>query len=692
MSSVASDPVQQQAADLETARSQCSFPIVELTHVFHGGRAQWERKQWLMSLVENDPAFDRSDRYFLSRTERFHKGLNRMRRLIEVRNEHGLSKSDLSVVNYASDEYLPLHLHLGMFIPVIQSQASDEQQALWLDDAKQFRIIGCYAQTEIGHGSNLSGLETTATLDKRTDEWVIHSPHLSSAKFWIGGLGKVATHAVVVAKLQIDGKDHGAHPLFVPIRSLEDHKPFPGIVIHDIGPKVGANTMDNGFMQFNHYRIPRENMLMRYAKVSRDGVYTKPIHDKLAYGGMTYVRVILVENSSEILSRACMIAARYLTVRRQGPVKTPGDLEPQALDHLMVQYRIIPLIAQTYAMRFTSNWMDQMYNDLMQRLAKGDVSTLADVHAYSSGLKSYCTTVAINGIEDARKCMGGHGYSMFSGIPDYYNTALPNNTFEGENYLLTQQTAKYLLRQARAARKGMTSTLSVTTDYLGQLREPTLFAKQRWSASHAQDLMRIGTLLEAYSHRAARLVAELMDAANSGVAWESLQVECARVSHAHCQYLVVFCIGQYLDSGSVAELSASTRSTLHRLMCLYSLHTMERDMGDFVEDGFVSAQQATMARTQVRMLLQTLRPDTVGLAEAFAWPDFLLNSALGSSDGRAYERLVECLLQEPLNKEEMQDGVIRSYNESIRPLIRGEVGRWQDPDQASQPAGPRAKI
>jgi acyl-CoA oxidase len=162
-------------------------------------------------------------------------------------------------------------------------------------------------------------------------------------------------------------------------------------------------------MRFDHYRIPRTNMLMRYAKVSRDGVYTRPSHDKLAYGGMTYVRVFIVEGTAEILSRACMIATRYLTVRRQGPIKAPGTLEPQALDHIMVQYRIIPLIAQTYAIRFTGIWMRAMYQDLMQRLERGDISTLADVHAYSSGLKSYCTTISIEGIEDARKCMGGHG-------------------------------------------------------------------------------------------------------------------------------------------------------------------------------------------------------------------------------------------------------------------------------------------
>ena len=70
-----------------------------------------------------------------------------------------------------------------------------------MPDVRNVNILGCYAQTELGHGSNVAGLETTATLDKSTDEWIIHSPTLTSAKFWPGDLGRFSTHAVVFARL-----------------------------------------------------------------------------------------------------------------------------------------------------------------------------------------------------------------------------------------------------------------------------------------------------------------------------------------------------------------------------------------------------------------------------------------------------------------------------------------------------------
>jgi acyl-CoA oxidase len=81
-------------------------------------------------------------------------------------------------------------------------------------------IIGCYLQTELAHGSNVSGLETTATYIPEAKELEIHSPTLSSTKWWIGAVGKTATHGIVQAKLILDGQDYGPHLFFVQLRSL----------------------------------------------------------------------------------------------------------------------------------------------------------------------------------------------------------------------------------------------------------------------------------------------------------------------------------------------------------------------------------------------------------------------------------------------------------------------------------------
>lgn len=99
--------------------------------------------------------------------------------------------------------------------------------------------MGCYAQTELGHGSNVAGIETTATLDMNTDEFVIHSPTPTSTKYWPGGLGIWANHALVFARCIVEENDYGVTAFIVPIRSLETHEPLRGVKVGDIGQKFG---------------------------------------------------------------------------------------------------------------------------------------------------------------------------------------------------------------------------------------------------------------------------------------------------------------------------------------------------------------------------------------------------------------------------------------------------------------------
>jgi acyl-CoA oxidase len=85
---------------------------------------------------------------------------------------------------------------LTPLVTTVREQASDEQQAYWMPKILNYDIIGCYAQTELGHGSNVRGLETTATWDPKNREFEIHSPSLTASKWWNGSMGRTATHAV----------------------------------------------------------------------------------------------------------------------------------------------------------------------------------------------------------------------------------------------------------------------------------------------------------------------------------------------------------------------------------------------------------------------------------------------------------------------------------------------------------------
>lgn len=320
--------------DLERERKNATFSVTRLTHMLDGSPSKTERRRFLEAVIERDPTgiFDNSDNHYLHRTERHVRAMAKGVRLLEIaRKLHIGDESEGDIL--ASDDFpllldaiaddLPLALHWVMFVPNIRSLCDDQQQAKWLPLCRDWRMIGCYAQTELGHGSNIRKLETTATFQKEADggmpggSWVIHSPTLTSTKFWPGTLGRTANHAIVIARL-IDGKgqDHGIHNFLVPLRSMDDHSLLPGVTTGDIGPKIGYNNMDNGYAQFDHVVIPRRNMAMRFAHVDEEGNYTaKQTSDaasKVAYITMMQVRAMIVNGEYDT-----NMWPRYFSIRTQ---------------------------------------------------------------------------------------------------------------------------------------------------------------------------------------------------------------------------------------------------------------------------------------------------------------------------------------------------------------------------------------
>ena len=103
----------------------------------------------------------------------------------------------------------PIGLLYSMFMTAVLTMGSEEQISHWIPLIRDHKLIGAYVQTELGHGSDVGKLETTATLDKSTDEFIIHSPTIASTKYWPGDLGRHASHAMLFARLRIEDNDYG---------------------------------------------------------------------------------------------------------------------------------------------------------------------------------------------------------------------------------------------------------------------------------------------------------------------------------------------------------------------------------------------------------------------------------------------------------------------------------------------------
>ena len=378
--------------DLKREREQATFNVERLTNMIDGGRHKTERRRYLEAVIERDPTgvFSNEENNYLHRTDRHIRAIAKHVRLIEICRKLGIgdecggdiiASEDFPVLLEALGDDLPTALHWVMFVPNILSLSDEEQQAEWLPLCRDWRMIGCYAQTELGHGSNVRAMETTATFlpeskgGQKGGSWVIHSPTLTSAKFWPGTLGRTANHAMVIARLiDGDGIDHGIHNFLVPLRSMKDHKLLPGVTTGDIGPKIGYNNMDNGFARFENVIIPRRNMLMRFSEVDENGKYRKKTvtdaASKVAYITMMQVRALIVNGASKGLAQACTTTIRYSAVRKQGYAED-GVSELQVLDYKQQQHRIFPLLAASYCFFFTGKKLWKRLKDIEHKLIDG---------------------------------------------------------------------------------------------------------------------------------------------------------------------------------------------------------------------------------------------------------------------------------------------------------------------------------
>lgn len=694
--------------DLQRERERSTFSIERLTNLLDGGREKTHRRRMLQEAIENDPTgiFRNDLNPYLHRTERHVRSLAKHVRLVEISRKLGIGtecggeitqSEDWPALTFAVADDLPTSLHWVMFVPNIISLCDDDQKAQWLPLCRDWRMIGCYAQTELGHGSNVRALETTATFvpehecGMKGGAFRIHSPTLTSYKFWPGTLGRTANHAMVIARL-IDGtgKDRGVHNFLVPLRSMTDHTLLPGVQTGDIGPKIGLNVMDNGFASFDNVLIPRRNMAMRFASVDENGVYTKKTlsdaSDKIAYITMMQVRAWICNEAGKYLAIACTIAIRYSAVRRQG-FSEDGRTEMQILDYKQQQHRLFPLLAASYCFHFTGKRVLDRLREIESKLythAPVSKAEVADIHASSSGLKSFTTTVAADGMEDCRKACGGHGFLQSSGLPELVQTYLQNPTVEGDNQMLHQQVVKVLLKLVQAIQNGddLADYDSCDSYHLIPSLEIILKTKSRETcgATTSDEMLNLNLLHKAFCHRAARLLVDVAVQLQKMVmkegkcqqeAWNDSLVLMARVSRAYSQFLL---LRNFLEGIQDAEGSGAIGSTEHAVLLdlarLFGLYWMEKELGDFLEDGYISSRQCQWVHECVLILLDSIRPNAVALVDARDFSDFRLKSALGRYDGNVYPAIMEAARRDPLNQTDPGPG----YQEHLRRLIVGGVG------------------
>lgn len=315
-------------------------------------------------------------------------------------------------------------------------------------------------------------------------------------------------------------------------------------------------------------------MLMKFAQVTNDGKYIPPVHNKLSYGSMVKLRVDIVTDAGWKLAKATTIAIRYCTVRRQfhnPPSFKPDNsqLESQVISYSSVQHRLMPLLATAYALLIAGEGLYAQFNQLMLQLESNDAKLLPEIHATSCALKSWSTRRSTDGIEECRKAMGGHGYSIFSGVADLFATFVPSNTYEGDNFVLAQQVARFLLKQLQNVVKGKQVT-STTAEYLYTLAEGTDQVFHFEDVS--QQILDPEVQLKLFSMRSARLVADLGQQLQNGREWSDLNMECWAINLAHAEYLILKTLiakVKAVEASEYANLAPTLKAVSDLVSCIH---------------------------------------------------------------------------------------------------------------------------
>lgn len=522
-------------------------------------------------------------------------------------------------------------VQFGLFGGAINMLGTERHHRLYLRDAGTLALPGCFAMTELGHGSNVFDIETEARFDADTQEFVVHTPNDPAHKEYIGNAAAHGRMAAVFAQLIVGGRRHGVHALLVPIRD-EAGRTLPGVRIEDCGEKLGLNGVDNGRLWFDQVRVPRENLLNRYADVTPEGEYVSEIPSVskrffTMLGALVAGRVSVALAGLSAMKSGLAIAVRYGERRRQ--FGAAGEAEVRLLDYLTHQRRLLPRVATAYALDFA-------LKDLSRRFVERSEETQREVETLAAGFKAYATWANHRSLQECRECCGGQGYMSVNRFADLKADTDIFCTFEGDNTVLMQLVAKSLLsdykRQFEDARP-FTMLKYVARRAAEAAGEPSPVEARNADPKH---LRSAEFQLGAFRYREQRLVASLArrlrhrirEGMDSFHAFTECQDHSMAAAHAHVERLI---LERFVEGAEACEDDA-LRQVLDRLRSLFALSRIEEDRAWFVEAGHMTTSKSRTVREQVNSLCGELRPAAVDLVDAFGIPDRLLGAPIALSE------------------------------------------------------------
>eukprot|EP01112_Ceratiomyxa_fruticulosa_P018451 TRINITY_DN5897_c0_g1_i2.p1 TRINITY_DN5897_c0_g1~~TRINITY_DN5897_c0_g1_i2.p1 ORF type:complete len:652 (-),score=137.32 TRINITY_DN5897_c0_g1_i2:104-2059(-) len=487
----------------------------------------------------------------------------------------------------------------------------------FLPHVLNYGIIGCFALTELGHGSNVRKMETTITYDRKNKEFILNSPTLGSQKYLIGAAAQWGTHAVVFGQLYVDDQWCGLHGIVVEIRKKVGDKYVvcDGVKVGDCGPKMGLQGVDNGMLKFSQVRVPQSHLLDKFGGLDKNGNYTSEISDPNKRFAKNLAALVAarygISGGSAIWSKMALGTAVKYSLNRVQFGSTEENEEP--IIHLLThQRRLFPYLAGTYALHFANDHFKDVVVADPERKSK-------DLHLYASALKVYGSWFLRDLLQVCRECCGGNGFLSVNLIGPLIADTHVYATFDGDNHALIQQVVKEVLLKAR------------NSDVQSKVFAPI---------EPKKGVRDLNWLMEIFSSRTdyltVRVISRLSELIGEGqstaVAWNSTLNLVVPLGMSYAE--------QYLLTSFFNAISKCTNRSLvpvlSKLFALFGLWIIERDAW-FLRANVITKETVDIITDEINVLCKEILPECNGLVDSFYTTSFFFGDIANEDWANKYK-------------------------------------------------------
>ncbi|CAD8175316.1 unnamed protein product [Paramecium octaurelia] len=524
-------------------------------------------------------------------------------------------------------------VHFSLYIKTILNLGTENHKQ-YFENAQTLTDIGSFSLTELGHGSNVRQVQTTAKYDKDTQTFIINTPTDLATKFWIGSKANLANMTVVFAQLYIDGKQYGVHAFLVEIRDKTNHNVKSGITIEDFGPKNGLNGIENGILIFKNVRVPIANMLDRFAIVTPSGEFKPSIEDPdkrfaVQLASLLGGRGTLIYYGPITSLNALDIGIRYAAIRKQ--VGLSGEKEQSILEYPLTQLRLIVPLASTLVYMIAAKAINNLWDTTQNNVF--NPNKMAEIHALSSVLKGKFATFSNKVILECRYILrGSQGQHPFNKLGVMLHDQDINNIWEGDANVFMQQTLKFCMDQKNKFINNQQPIQYPSLKFLQTFKiRPIKFAKDEdyFCPKNIQYLLeykfdkQLNNFIQDLTANLSNY--DMLKSWNPSFAFKGQQISNS--------YADLYCFQKW------QELNIKNDSVLERAFQIWCLTIFENEQ-EFYKNNEFNISEAAVKRLLMKLSNQ-FKDEAIGIIDALVPPDEVLGSIFGSQDGDIYNKFMQ---------------------------------------------------